>query len=57
MVFSPPTIEEAAMSRISKPTLFLLALAVAAALAGASVDASAHQMIYSLGTKTAVASA
>ncbi len=45
------------MLRAYKPTLILLALAVAAALAGASVDASAHQMIYSLGTKQAVAAA
>ena len=41
------------MLRISKPTLVVLALAVAAALAGASVDANAHQMIYSLGIKQA----
>jgi hypothetical protein len=40
------------MLRACKPTLILLALAVAAALAGASVDASAHQMIFSLGSKS-----
>ena len=37
------------MSRISKPTLAMLALVIAAALVAASVDANAHQMIFSHG--------
>ena len=45
------------MPHLHKPTLILLALAVTAALVGASVDASAHQMIYSLGTKQATVAA
>lgn len=45
------------MTRFHKPTLVLLALALTAALVGASVDASAHQMIYSLGTKQAAIAA
>ena len=44
------------MSRISTP-LILLALAITAALAGASMDARAHQLIYSHGAKTAVSAA
>ncbi len=37
------------MPRFHTPALIVLALCLAAALAGASVDANAHQMIYSLG--------
>ena len=45
------------MSRISKSTLVIFALAIAAALAGASVDANAHHAIFSLGAKVSVATA
>lgn len=44
------------MFRLSTP-LILLALAITAALAGASMDHKAHQLIYSHGAKPAVSAA
>ena len=45
------------MPRIAKSTLAMLALALAATLAGASFDATAGQIMFSNGARTAVQNA